>query len=150
MYDIIKCTADPSLHGFTKFYSISECKGKVVECESLEQAAQHRNRKVLILLRDHAFDEGAIKVIAEKESACFLIDIGRLIRTRGVPRAIALSKLRNLMRLFVKHGAFYAFASFAESETQIRGPGEMENIALLFGLSRGQAKNAMRMLQHYL
>ncbi len=150
VFDIVKCTAEPSLFGYSKFYSASDCKGKIIECESLEQAAQHKNRKALIMLRDHAFDEGAIKVIAEKKSACFLIDIGRLIRTRGVPRAIALSKLRNLMRLFVKHGAFYTFASFAESPGAIRSPGEMESIALLFGLSRSQARMAMKMLQHYL
>ncbi len=150
MFDIIKCSADPAVFGFSRFYSLSDCKGRIIECENLEQAAQHKNRKALIMLRDHAFDEGAIKVIAEKKSACFLIDIGRLIRTRGVPRAIALSKLRNLIRLFVKHGAFYTFASFSEGERQIRRPDELENIALLFGLSRNQARMAMRMLPHYI
>ena len=150
MFDIIACQADASTYGFSRFYSVSDCKGKVVECDSLEKAVEHKNRKVLILLRDLAFDEGAIKVIAEKRSACFVIDVGRLIKTRGVPRAIALSKLRNLLRLFVKHGAYYTFATFAENPGQIRRPQEIENMALLFGLNRGQSKMALMMLKHYL
>ncbi|MFN7990815.1 MAG: RNase P subunit p30 family protein [Candidatus Micrarchaeia archaeon] len=150
MFDIIACTAEPSDFGFSRFYSLDEAKGKIATAENLEGALAHKNRKVLVSLRDFAFDEGAIKVIAEKKSVCFILDIGRLVRTRGVPRAIAISKLRNFLRLCVKHGAYYTFASFAESPSQIRRPGELESIALLFGLNRGQAKMALKMLQHYL
>ncbi len=150
MFDIIKCQADPSAFGFSRFYSIPDCKGKVVECENLAAAAEHKNRKVLISLRDYAFDEGAIKLIAEKKNACFLIDLGRLIRSRGVPRAIAFSKLRNFLRLCVKHGALYAFASFAEKDSQVRTPEELEHIIMLFGLNRGQAAFSLKMLPHYL
>ncbi len=149
MYDIITCAADPSSFGFARFYAPSDFKGRAVECENLAAAVEHKNRKVLISLRDYAFDEGAIRLIAEKRSACFLIDLGRLIRTRGVPRAIAISKLRNFLRLCVKHGAFYTFATFAEKESQIRTPQELEHIAMLFGLNRGQAAFALAMLRHY-
>ncbi len=150
MYDIIACRSDPSLHGFSRFYSISECKGRAVECENLASAIEHKNRRVLISLRDYAFDEGAIRLIADKKNACFLIDLGRLIRTRGVPRAIAISKLRNFLRLCVKHGAYYAFATFAEKESQIRTPEELEHMIMLLGLNRGQAGFALKMLPHYL
>ena len=150
MFDIIRCNADPSIFGFSKFYSLAEVKGKIVEVENLEAATNYKNKKVLLALRDFAFDEGAIKIIAEKKNVCFLIDLGRLIRTRGVPRAIAISKLRNFLRMCNKFGAFYTFATFAESTVQIRRPEEIENIAILFELNRGQAKFAMKMLQHYL
>jgi RNase P/RNase MRP subunit p30 len=150
MFDIIKCPAEPSKYGFSRFYSISEAKGKVVECENLEAAAQHKNKKILVSLRDYAFDEGALKLIAEKKNVCFLIDLGRLMRTRGIPRAIAISKLRNFLRLCVKFNAFYTFATFAEKESQVRTPEELEHIIMLFGLNRGQAKFALRMLGHYL
>jgi len=149
MFDILRIRKEPS-QGFSRFYFYEDVKGKIVEADNLESAAQSRNRKTLIMLRDHAFDEGAIKLIAEKKNACFLIDLGRLIRTRGVPRAIAMSKLRNFLAMCVKHGAFYAFASFAESEGQVRTPEELEHIAMLLGLNRGQAKFALRMLGHYL
>ncbi len=150
MFDIIGCSADPVAYGFDRFYSIAEAKGKVVECENLEAAAEHKNRKILISLRDYAFDEGAIKLIAEKKSACFLIDIGKLMRVRGVPRAIAFSKLRNFLRLCVKHGALYTFATFAENEPRIRSAEELISIITLFDLNRGQAKFALKMLKHYL
>ncbi len=149
MFDIIRCSADPSAFGFTSFFSPSDFSGRAVECENLAAALEHKNKRVLLSLRDYAFDEGAIRVIAEKKSACFLIDLGRLIRTRGVPRAIFISKLRNFLRLCVKHGALYAFASFAETESQIRTPEELEHIIMLLGLNRGQAGFALRMLPHY-
>jgi RNase P/RNase MRP subunit p30 len=150
VFDIINCQADPQKFAFEKFYFLADIKSRIIECDNLEAAANHKNKKVLLSLRDFAFDEGAIKLIAEKKQACFLIDVGRLIRTRGVPRAIALSKNRTFLRLCNKFGAFYAFATFAENESQIRRPEELENIALLFDLNRGQVKFAQKMLQHYL
>ncbi|MEW6748743.1 MAG: hypothetical protein AB1295_03490 [Candidatus Micrarchaeota archaeon] len=150
MFDIIRCEADAKKHGFDRFFSFDSVKAKIIQAEDIHAAAQHKNRNSLIMLKDYAFDEGAIKLIGEKKRLCFLIDIGRLIRTRGVPRAIAISKLRNFLSMCARYGAFYTFASFAESEEQIRGPEEMENIVLLLGLNRGQAKFALYMLKHYL
>lgn len=150
MFDIISCQADAKKHGFARFFSMQDCKGKVLELDNLEAAAAHKNRKTLIMLKDWAFDEGAIRVIAEKQSACFLIDLGRLMEMKGVQRAIALSKLRNFLSVCVKFNAFYAFATFAGSEGQIRSPQELESIIALLGLNRGQAKFALKMLGHYL
>jgi RNase P/RNase MRP subunit p30 len=149
MFDIIKCKADASRYGFDRFYLFDDVNGKILQAENLQAAARNKNKKALVMLRDHAFDEGAIKVIAEKKKLCFLIDLGRLIDTKGVPRAIAMSKLRNFLRLCVKHGAFYAFASFAEKENRIRTADELVHIAMLFNLNRGQAEFALKMLQHY-
>lgn len=150
MYDIIRCEADPSKHGFGRFYSYDTIKGKIIQASDIREAVKHKNRNALIMLKDYAFDEGAIKIIGEKKKLCFLIDIGRLIRMRGVPRAIAISKLRNFLSMCVRFGAYYSFASFAEREDEIRSPGELENIILLFGLNRGQARFALKMLKHYL
>jgi len=150
MFDIIGCGAEPARFGFSRFFSINECRGRIIEAENLEAAAALKNRKSLIMLRDYAFDEGAIRVIAEKKSACFIIDLGKLIRMRGVSRAIALSKLRNFLALCVKFNAYYTFATFAEKESEIRTAPEMENIIMLLGLNRGQAAFSMKMLQHYL
>jgi len=150
MFDIISCQADAKKHGFARFFSISDCKGKITEADNLEAAVAHKNKKTLIMLKDWAFDEGAIRVIAEKKSACFLIDLGRLMKLKGVPRAIALSKLRNFLSICVKFNAFYTFATFAENEGQIRSMEELESIITLFGLNRGQAKFALKMLGHYI
>ena len=150
MFDIIKCEAEPSKHGFGSFYFSNSIKGKLIEADNLQEAVKHKNRKSLIMLKDHAFDEGAIKVIGEKKKLCFLIDLGRIIRSRGVPRAIAISKLRNFLSMCVRYEAFYAFASFAEKEEHIRTAEELQNIMLLFGLNRGQAKFSLKMLKHYL
>jgi RNase P/RNase MRP subunit p30 len=150
MYDIIRCEADAGKHGFTRLYPVASCKGKVLELDNLAAAAEYKNRKSLILLKDWAFDEGAIRVIAEKESACFLIDLGRLMGARGVQRSIAISKLRNFLAICVKYNAFYTFATFAGSENEIRSPQEMESMACLLGINRGQAKFALKMLGHYL
>lgn len=150
MFDIIECGAEPSRFGFSRFFSIPDCRGRVAEVANLEAALPLKNQKTLIMLSDYAFDEGAIRVIAEKKCACFLIDLGKLIRMRGVPRAIALSKLRNFLALCVKFGAYYAFASFPKKESEIRSAAELESIIMLLGLNRGQAKNSLKMLGHYL
>jgi RNase P/RNase MRP subunit p30 len=149
MFDIVKCSAAPSQYGFTAFYSPEQLKGKVIEAENLEAAAGHRNRKSLILLRDHSYDEGAMKLVAEKKQLCFLIDLGRLMRSRGVQRAILLSRLRTFLALCNRFGAFYSFATFAESELQVRNAGELIAIAGLLGINKGQAKFALGMLKHY-
>ncbi len=148
MYDIVRCDADPSEFGFEKFFKYE--KGKIIEAQNLQAAVQFKNKKSLIMLKDYAFDEGAIKVIAEKKKLCFLIDLGRLIRSSGIPRAIAMSKLRTFLRLCIKHGAFYSFASFANSPSKIRTPSELSHIAMLFNLNPGQAEFALKMLPHYL
>ncbi len=147
MFDIIKCKADAPAHGFSRFYLPEEIR--IAQAENLTAATNYKNKKTLLMLTDHAMDDGAMKTIAEKKNACFLIDISRLIRIRGVQRAIAISKLRNFLTLCVKHGAFYTFASFSENEEQIRSPQEIEHIAILLGLNKGQAKFALKMIGNY-
>jgi len=148
MFDVLKCEAEASKHGFTSFYFYNSIK--ITRAKDLKEAAKHRNNKTLILLDDYLFDEGAVKLIAEKKKACFLIDLGKVINSRGISRAILMSKLRTFLRLCVKHGAFYTFATFAESENKIRSSEELMNIIQLFGLNKGQAKFALKMLQHYI
>ncbi len=148
MYDIIRCDANPSEFGYEKFFKYD--KSKIIEAPNLQAAVQFKNKKSLILLKDYAFDEGAIKVIAEKKKLCFLIDLGRLIRSSGIPRAIAMSKLRTFLKLCVKYGAFYSFVSFANSPSKIRTASELSHIAMLFDLNRGQAEFSLKMLPHYM
>lgn len=150
MFDIIKCQADASAHGFSRFYNFDDVNARIAQAPDLAAATNYKNKKTLLMLADHAMDDGAMKIIAEKKNVCFLIDLGRLIRIRGVQRAIAISKLRNFLKLCVKHGAFYTFASFAENEEQIRSPQEIEHIAMVLGLNRGQAKFALKMIGEYL
>jgi len=150
MFDIIKCDADPKKYGFENFYKYDMVKDRIMTFDNVVAATETKNKKVLIVLRDHKFDDGAIKIIAEKKKACFLIDLSVIIKSHGIRRAIEISKLRNFLRICAKHGAFYSFASFAEKEEEIRSPEELEHIIMLFDLNRGQAKFAMRMLKHYL
>ncbi|MBI5047039.1 hypothetical protein HZC07_04910, partial [Candidatus Micrarchaeota archaeon] len=104
MYDIIACKAEPKQFGFDSFYFYDSIKSKIVECESLAQAVNHKNQNKLIMLKDHQLDDGALRLIGEAKKACILIDLGRLIRTSGVSRAIAISKLRSFLKMCVKYG----------------------------------------------
>lgn len=148
MFDIIDCEADPKAYGFERFFHRD--RAGILQAKDLQGAALHKNRKSLVMLADYAFDEGAIKLIADKKRLCFVIDIGEIIRTRGVPRAILMSKLRTFLRLCNKHGAFYTFATFSKEKGRIRTPRELIHIAWLLGLNKGQAVFALDMLQHYL
>ncbi len=147
MFDLISCDSEPKKHGFEKFYQSSEVN--ILKAENLEAAVNYKNKSSLIILNDYAFDEGAIKVIAEKKKLCFLIDLSRVIKSYGVRRAILMSKLRTFLSLCNRFGAFYAFASFSENEKSIRSPDEIIAIASLLGVNRGQAKFALKMVQHY-
>jgi RNase P/RNase MRP subunit p30 len=148
MFDIIRCEAEGSAFGFERFFTPREVK--ITKAKDLKETAKHRNKETLILLDDYLFDEGSVKLIAEKRKACFLIDMSRLMKTRGVPRSILISKLRTFLRLCNKHGAFYAFASFSENDSQIRSPEELMHITMLLGINKGQARFALKMLQHYI
>lgn len=147
MFDIISCGAEPKKHGFDRFYKPSEVK--ILKAENLEAALKHKNQPALIVLNDYAFDEGAIKVIAEKKKLCFLIDLSRIIKSYGIRRAILMSKLRTFLSLCNRYGAFYALASFSEEEKSIRSPGEIMAIASLLEVNKGQARFALKMVQHY-
>ena len=152
MFDILDFNSqiNPKDFGFDKFYFLDSVKDKLVNAPNVVAAANFKNKKVLILLDDYAFDEGSIKLIAEKKQACFLISISRIINSTGVSRAILFSKLRTFLRMCNKFGAFYSFASFSKEESKIRNPDELTHIALLLGINKGQAKFALMMLKHYL
>jgi len=157
MFDLVRfhfsdsfSSLSPTSLGFERIYTIDDVLGRAVEANNLADATKHKNQKVLILLKDYAFDDGAMRLIAEKKKACFLIDIGRLIRSNGVVRAVAISKLRNFLRLAIKHGAFYSFASFAKSESEMRNADELMHIVMLLGINKGQARFALCMAGEYL
>ena len=152
MFDIIRCEADAGKHGFEKFFSYNEVKGSVIASKDLSDAAQKRGKKALILVQDLSIDHGAVKLLGEKpkSKACLLFDMSRIIKSSGIRRAIEISMMRNVLRLCVKRGAFYAFATFAEKEGEIRSPEELMHIAMLLGINRGQAEFALKMLPHYL
>ncbi len=150
MFDIISCDADAKKHGFERFYISSEAKTKILKAENLEAAVKHKNKSSLVMLDDYAFDEGAIKVIAEKKKLCFLIDLSKIIKSCGVRRAIMMSKLRTFLSLCNRFGAFYTFASFAAKEDAIRSPEEIMAISSLLGINKGQVKFSLKMLPHYL
>ncbi|HLC68286.1 MAG TPA: hypothetical protein VJH24_00470 [Candidatus Bilamarchaeaceae archaeon] len=137
-------------HGYEKLYEYSKIKNKIVTAKNLGEAANYKNKKILIALEDYAFDEGAIKIIAEKKKSCFLIDLSKIINSYGTPRAIRMARLRIFLKLCVKYGAYYTFVDFAKDEFELRSARELMHICLLLGLNLGQAKFALKMLPHYL
>ncbi len=147
MFDIVCCKADAEKHGFAKFYFSDDVR--IAEADNNAAAVKYKNQKTLVRLKDYAFDEGAIKIIAEKKNSCFLIDVSQIIRSEGIRRAILISKLRSFLQFCNRYGAYYAFASFARNEDEIRNAEELQHIAMLLGINKGQARFALKMLQHY-
>lgn len=150
MFDLIKCSAIPAEYGFSKFFLLEESKSKIMKFADVAEAANSKNKKLLAVLEDYKFDDGAIKLIGEKKKLCFLIDLSRIIEGYGIRRSIEISKLRSFLKLCNKHGAFYTFATFAEKKEEIRSPQELMHIAQLFDINKGQAKFALKMLGEYL
>ena len=153
MFNIISFSSesiDAKTLGYEKLYEFSKAKANITIAKNLAEAANHKNKKTLVILEDYAFDDGAVKLIAEKKKACFLIDLSKIINSWGTVRAIQMAKLRNFLKLCVKHGAYYTFADFSKNEFELRRARELMHISLLLGLNLGQVKFAMKMLKHYL
>ncbi len=150
MFDILKTEAEPNEFGFSGFYLFDSIKGSVIHADNLAAAVKQRNKKTLIMLKQYDFDVGSVKNIAEKKKACFLVDLGVLINSSGMPRGLLMGRLRTFLKNCNKYGAFYTFASFAEHKSKIRNADELMHIAMLLGINKGQARFALKMLQHYL
>jgi RNase P/RNase MRP subunit p30 len=153
MFNIVSFSpeaANAHSYGYEKLYEAAKVKAAITRVKTTADSAEHKGRKTLILIENHEFDDGSIKLVGEKKKACFLIDLSKIIDSNGVPRAIALSKLRTFLKLCNTHGAFYTFADFARDENELRSARELMHISLLLGINRGQAKFAMKMLKHYL
>ena len=152
MFNIISFSTesiDPKTFGYEKAYEYDKIKNKIVTAKNATDATQYKNKAILVMLDDYLYDEGAVKIIAEKKKACFLIDISKIINSYGTVRSIQMAKLRNFLKLCIKQGAFYTFADFAKSDFELRNARELMHISLLLGLNLGQAKFAMKMLKHY-
>jgi RNase P/RNase MRP subunit p30 len=149
MYDIVKNDADSQESGFKRLYSMDSVSKKIIHAKNLSSAMKYSNQKALVMLETHDFDIGVIRKFAEKKKACFLIDLGQLVRTYGIRRSILISRLRTFLKQCNRFGAYYAFASFAD-EKELRNSDELIHIAMLLGINKGQARFALGMLPPYL
>ncbi len=148
MYNIV--TYLPQSHSkYEKLYSLEAIKKNIVYVKTLADATQYKSKKVLIISESYDIDEGAVKLIAEKHKACFLIDISKIINSRGISRAVLLSRLRTFLKFCIKYNAYYTFADFAKDDFELRSPRELIHIAGLLGVNEGQTKFALKMIQHY-
>ncbi len=144
--DIVLCSADPKKYNFDFFYSISELKIEEIPKSELKKL---KNKKVLINLKELKVEEGIIKTIAEKQKACFLIDLRRILKSKKIERSKQIKQIREFLSKCIKHNARYALVTFAEKEEDLRYKEEIENLGHIIGLNRGQARFALRMLPHY-
>lgn len=152
MFNLVRFPVPASLaarSGYSKIYEESGFKSVRVPARTLAEASNHKNRPVLLQLESYDMDEGPLKLIAERQKACFLIDLSYLINSYGTARAIRLSRLRSFLRSCVKYGARYALCDMARGEKEMRTARELIHIGLLVGLNAGQSKMAMGMMGHY-
>lgn len=153
MFNIISFSSeklDAKSFGYGKVYELSKVKGNIVNVKTTAESEQHKGKKTLIVVESYEYDEGSIKVIADKKKACYLIDLSKIINSYGTRRAMEMAKLRSFLKVCNRFGAFYTFADFARNELDLRRAKELEHIALLLGINQGQAKFALQMLKEYL
>lgn len=150
MFDIVRISAETSKFGFQELFLEKEMQKDILLCENLAQAAQQRNKKTLVMVKELDFDLGSLKLLAEKKKACLLFDLSKIINSHGLRRSIEMAKMRTCLRYCNKFGVFYTFASFAGDESSIRSPRELIAICGLVGVNIGQAKFALKMIGQYL
>ncbi|MFA6531059.1 MAG: hypothetical protein WCT31_04970, partial [Candidatus Micrarchaeia archaeon] len=106
MFDIVRINAEPSKFGFQKLFIEKEVQKNILLCENLAQAAQNRNKKTLVIVRELDFDLGSLKLLAEKKKACLLFDLSKIINSHGLRRSIEMAKMRTCLRYCNKFGVF--------------------------------------------
>ena len=148
MYNIVTYVSENNSL-YEKLYSLEAIKKNIVLVKTLADAANYKNKKVLIISESYDINEGAVKLIAEKHKACFLIDVSRVINAKGIAGAVLLSRLRTFLKFCIRYNAYYTFADFAKNEFELRSPYELIHLAGLLGINEGQAKFALKMIQHY-
>ena len=151
-FDILKFrhNSQPKDLGFEKFYIYPDIANRIKNTKDLQEAVNYKNNQSLIILNDYAIDDGALKLIGEKAKACFLIDLSRIIRSRGMRRVIELSRLRNFLIFCKKYKVKFTFASFATEEQALRTARELIHVGLILDLNLEEVKNALKLVSDYL
>ncbi len=136
--------------GYEKLYELSKVKTKIATVKTTAESEQYKGKKLLVVVENYEYDEGSIRVVADKKKACYLIDLSKVIGSYGTRRAVEIAKLRSFLKVCNRFGAFYTFADFSRNEFELRRASELKHIALLLGINEGQAKFALAMLDEYL
>ncbi|MDO8553874.1 MAG: hypothetical protein Q7S22_03650 [Candidatus Micrarchaeota archaeon] len=153
MFNIISFSSEnivPKNFGYEKLYELTKVKGKIVSVKTTTESEQYKGKKLLVIVENYEYDEGSIRVVADKKKACYLIDLSKIINSYGTRRAVEIAKLRSFLKVCNRFGAFYAFADFSRDEFELRRASELKHISLLLGINEGQAKFALGMLNEYL
>lgn len=90
----------------------------------------------------HAFDHVTARE-AERRGIGIDIEIGALIRLRGVQRQRAIERYRDLARLQDHFGFTMTLSSGARSILELRRPGELAALCSLFGMENSSAEEAL-------
>ena len=135
-------------YGYEKIYSEKELN--IIKIDKVENAGRYKQKKILIFPKEYLFDDGAIQLIGANKKACFLIDVGKIIRTRGLKRSFEIGVMKTFLKKATRFGAYYALSDFSESIEQMRTASEIINVGVgLLGLNSGQAKFGLEMLKNY-
>lgn len=154
MFDIIFFNLEnPEKFGFKKtyFFNNPQIKNKIIFAKTLSEAQKFKSQKKLIVIEEFEIkEEGLISDMIANKKVCFLIDLSKLIKSYGKRRAFLLSKTRQFVFQLLKKGAYFAVATFAKEESELRNCNEIENIMGLFNLNKKQILNAQEILGLYL
>lgn len=98
--------------------------------------------RVDILAHPGEIDQVMAKLACENGVALDF-NLGAVINLRGNPRAQAISSMRGSLRLAKKYRVPMVLTSNALSHYDLRAPREMVALAMLFGMSMGEAISAL-------
>lgn len=149
MYDItLKKIENAEEYGFKKIYYYEDIKNKILEFKDIVEAEKNKNKRKLALVKNLDINIGLIKSIAAKNKLLFLIDLSRVIESKGFNRAKEISKIRKFLYFAIKYNLKFALVSFSKEE--VRTARELCHIGTLVGLNIGQAKISLKRLEKYL
>jgi len=119
---------------------------EILRISTTHELLIHKNKKAVAILADYSYDEGALRVLAEKKSLMVLVSLDNLLKTRGMARSRLLYKLRNFLKLCTRFGVLFLLGfedDIKNSSYSVREKSEIIAIGQLLGLNKGQSKMAV-------
>lgn len=151
MFDLTrKEVAGLERFGFKKTYSLERLKkGSFFETRDVNFVRLKAGKGRLFFIQSYEPNIAMIKAVGEKGGG-FVLSLNEPIRSRGIRRAIILSKQRFFLSLCIKYGAQYVICSLAGDEFEARTPKECISIGLLLDLTYEQACASLERLPKFI
>ncbi len=125
----------------TKYINKKEIE--MIEVKNIKEAIKYYKKNKYILLEEYKAIPSLMKKFSEG-NAKIIINLKKIIKNKGFKRAKEIALIKNFLKICVKFGINFIFATFEENKENARTWREIIHIGFLIGLNAGQTKLALK------